>query len=149
MAADRCSCEHSRLPASGPVGSSVSNGRDATFRCVRRDLTTRKTQPSAAKSLVMHGAARHYDLLAWLLTLGREPALRERLMDIARVAPSEAVLDVGCGTGSLALAAKRRVGPEGAVHAVDASPEMVGQAAAKAAKAGLDVTGAAPSARRG
>ena len=90
-------------------------------------------------SLVMHSAAKHYDLLAWLLTLGRERALRERFVDIARLAPGEAVLDVGCGTGSLAMAAKRRVGHTGSVRAVDASPEMIAQARAKAAKAGLDV----------
>ena len=101
--------------------------------------TTGEAREPGAKSLVMHSAARHYDLLAWLLTLGRERALRERLVDLARLAPGEAVLDVGCGTGSLAVVAKRRVGPTGSVRGVDASPEMITQARAKAAKAGLDV----------
>lgn len=104
--------------------------------------TTRSTTATAAApgSLVLHAAARHYDLLAWVLTLGRERALRERLAEIARLAPGEAVLDVGCGTGSLALAAKRRVGPAGRVHGVDASPEMIAQARARAASERLDVT---------
>jgi ubiquinone/menaquinone biosynthesis C-methylase UbiE len=97
------------------------------------------TTTTAPKSLVMHSAARHYDLLAWLLTLGRERALRERLVDLARIAPGETVLDVGCGTGSLALAAKRRVGATGHVTAIDASDEMIAQARTKAAKLGLDV----------
>jgi ubiquinone/menaquinone biosynthesis C-methylase UbiE len=88
---------------------------------------------------VLHSAARHYDLLAWLLTLGRARALRERFVEIVRLAPGEAVLDVGCGTGSLAVIAKRRVGPAGRVKGVDASPEMIERARAKAAKAGLDV----------
>jgi ubiquinone/menaquinone biosynthesis C-methylase UbiE len=88
----------------------------------------------------MHSAARHYDLLAWLLTLGRARALRERFVEIARLAPGEVVLDVGCGTGSLVVAAKRRVGPAGSVRGVDASPEMIAQARAKAAKARLDVS---------
>ena len=100
---------------------------------------SREAREPSTKSLVMHSAARHYDLLAWLLTLGRERALRERLVDIARLAPGEMVLDVGCGTGSLAVTAKRRVGPAGRVRGVDASSEMIEQARAKAAKAGLDV----------
>ena len=88
----------------------------------------------------MHSAARHYDLLAWFLTIGRERALRERLVDLARIAPGETVVDVGCGTGSLAIAAKRRVGASGSVHGIDASLEMIAQARAKSAAAGADVT---------
>ncbi len=102
-------------------------------------MTTDATTDESPRSVVLHAAARHYDLLASLLTLGRERALRERLADLARLAPGERVLDVGCGTGSLALVAKRRVGPAGAVHGIDASPEMVAQAHAKAVRAGLDV----------
>lgn len=102
-------------------------------------MTTDATTNEGPRSFVMHSASRHYDLLAALLTLGREPALRERLADLASLAPGEHALDVGCGTGSLALVAKRRVGPAGSVRGVDAAPEMVAQARAKAAKAKLDV----------
>src|SRR5687768_2717271 len=91
------------------------------------------------KGLVMHSQARYYDLLAWLLTLGREPAFRARLVDLARLKPGEAVLDVGCGTGTLAIAARQRVGAAGTVHGIDASPEMIAQARRKAMKAGIDV----------
>lgn len=46
---------------------------------------------------------------------------------VARTAPTpgERVLDVGCGRGASALRAARRVGPGGAVHAVDLAPRMV------------------------
>ena len=93
----------------------------------------------ATKGRVMHSEARYYDILAWLLTLGRERAFRDRLVDLARIVPAESVLDVGCGTGTLAIAAKRRVGPAGEVDAIDASREMIERATRKAAKARVNV----------
>lgn len=53
--------------------------------------------------------------------------------------PGEAVLDVGCGTGGLAMAARRRVGPTGSVAGIDPSPEMVLRASGKARRARLDI----------
>jgi ubiquinone/menaquinone biosynthesis C-methylase UbiE len=88
--------------------------------------------------LVVHWAAR-YDGLLWLLTLGREGNFRERLLRPARLQPGESVLDVGCGTGTLAIAAKRWVGSTGSVHGIDASPEMIARARKKAAKAGAEI----------
>lgn len=84
--------------------------------------------------------ASFYDALVNLLTFGRARVFYEGVLDLARLSPGQRVLDVGCGTGSLALAAKRRVGAEGAVQGVDASPEMVARARHKAARAGLEVT---------
>ncbi len=81
-----------------------------------------------------------YDLLVSLLLLGRERALRERLMQLARIGPGQSVLDIGCGTGTLAIEAKRCVGASGTADGIDASPEMIGRARTKAAKAGLEVT---------
>jgi demethylmenaquinone methyltransferase/2-methoxy-6-polyprenyl-1,4-benzoquinol methylase/phosphoethanolamine N-methyltransferase len=55
------------------------------------------------------------------------------------VAPGDKVLDVGCGTGSLAIAARRKVGSDGAVHGIDAAPEMIEVARQKAGRKGVDV----------
>lgn len=92
------------------------------------------------KSAVLHSMAGYYDLLAGALTLGREREFRERLAVLANIAPGQSVLDVGCGTGSLAIVARRRVGESGRVCGVDASREMIERARHKAMKAGLDIS---------
>lgn len=100
------------------------------------------SSPAAAPATagrVLHWAAR-YDLLVWLLTHGRSRAFRKRLVDLAHLAPGESVLDVGCGTGSLAIAARRRVRTDGHVVGIDASPEMIARATSKANRAGIDVS---------
>jgi demethylmenaquinone methyltransferase/2-methoxy-6-polyprenyl-1,4-benzoquinol methylase/phosphoethanolamine N-methyltransferase len=86
---------------------------------------------------VLHGA-RSYDLVTRVISFGRDKAIREKLIELAAPAPGETVLDVGCGTGTLALALTSRVGT-GEVHGIDASPEMIDVAKEKAVKAGSDV----------
>ena len=88
--------------------------------------------------LVLHHPVR-YDVRVWWLTRGRERAFREQLVSLARLEPGERVLDVGCGTGSLALAARRAVGTAGRVAGVDPSPEMIGRARGKARRAKLAI----------
>jgi ubiquinone/menaquinone biosynthesis C-methylase UbiE len=102
-------------------------------------MTTLHETAPTTKGLVLHRAF-GYDLLVWLLTHGRTRAFRTRMVDLARLEPGESVLDVGCGTGSLAIATKRRVGERGQVSGIDASPEMIARAASKAANAGIDVS---------
>jgi ubiquinone/menaquinone biosynthesis C-methylase UbiE len=101
--------------------------------------TIERTEKPSTTGLVLHKAA-GYDLLLWLVTLGRERAFRERMLRHAHLQAGEAVLDVGCGTGTLALLAKEQVGPTGEVCGVDASPEMIARAGKKARRAGVDVS---------
>src|SRR5262245_18674987 len=101
------------------------------------DAMTPDNKPGTT-GLVMHQAA-FYDFMVWVMTLGRERAFRDKILSLAHLEPGESVLDVGCGTGSLAIAAKRLVGPAGTVMGIDASPEMLARAEKKAAKAEAEV----------
>ena len=83
---------------------------------------------------VLHWA-RWYDRFGSVMLFRRDKAIREKLIELAAPAPGEKVLDVGCGTGTLALTLKRSVGT-GEVHGIDASPEMIEVAKEKAPKAG-------------
>lgn len=75
-----------------------------------------------------------------LLTRRTDRAFREQLVGLAHLVGGESVLDIGCGTGTLAIVAKRRVGADGKVFGIDASPAMIARATSKAARAGIDVS---------
>ena len=81
-----------------------------------------------------------YDAVVWLLSLGKGADIRQATVELARIEPGDRLLDVGCGTGDLTLAAKALAGPGGEVVGTDASPEMIDAARRKAARAGLKVT---------
>lgn len=98
----------------------------------------RRADAPKTEGTTLHSAF-FYDLFAWVTTRGKEGALRGTMIDLAGIAPGESVLDVGCGTGTLAIAAKQRVGASGASAGIDASPEMIARAQGKARRAGVEV----------
>jgi ubiquinone/menaquinone biosynthesis C-methylase UbiE len=75
----------------------------------------------------------------WFLTRGNERALRQEIADLIGYQPGEAVLDVGCGTGTLALVAKEQVGSAGRVEGIDPAPRQIDRARLKAQRRGLAV----------
>ena len=58
-------------------------------------------------------------------------AQREQVLSLLAVQPGERVLDVGSGPGYLLASIAEAVGPTGAAHGVDPSPEMNALAAAR------------------
>lgn len=85
------------------------------------------------------GWPRAYDVLSWLVLGGRARRVRTQLVALADIHPGDAVLDVGCGTGALALVAARQVGANGHVAALDASPSMIEAVRRKAVRRDLRV----------
>jgi ubiquinone/menaquinone biosynthesis C-methylase UbiE len=78
-----------------------------------------------------------YDpLQRWVM---REPVLKGRLVDEAQVRPGDDVLDVACGTGTLAVLLKQRQ-PRAQVVGLDVDPQVLQHARQKAAAAGVAVT---------
>jgi ubiquinone/menaquinone biosynthesis C-methylase UbiE len=63
-------------------------------------------------------------------------ALDQRVLEVARIPAGARVLDVGCGTGRLTLAAARAAGPSGETVGIDPSSEMIELATTKGARAG-------------
>lgn len=61
-----------------------------------------------------------------------------KLVELAEIGPSAAVLDVGGGYGEPSLTAARVVGPQGRVVCTDLSQEMLAFGRERAAEAGLD-----------
>lgn len=69
----------------------------------------------------------------------RERTFKSRLLDHAALAPGEHVLDLGCGTGTLAIAALERQ-PRARLTGLDADPEVLSKAQHKAAAADAELT---------
>jgi ubiquinone/menaquinone biosynthesis C-methylase UbiE len=80
---------------------------------------------------------RLYDPVVGLTT--RERRFKELLVEQAAPAAGQRILDLGCGTGTLAIQVKRRE-PGADVVGLDADPEMLSQARAKAEGAGVELT---------
>ena len=68
----------------------------------------------------------------------REKRFKRELLDQAAFEPGQRVLDLGCGTGTLAILAQRAV-PAAEVVGLDGDPAILEQARAKAERDGLEV----------
>lgn len=78
-----------------------------------------------------------YDLMVGVLDAtvlrGKLEEVRRKTIDLAQLQAGEQALDVGCGTGTLALKAYARVGATGRVCGIDPAPRQLARARSKAA----------------
>jgi demethylmenaquinone methyltransferase/2-methoxy-6-polyprenyl-1,4-benzoquinol methylase len=85
-----------------------------------------------------------YDLMNTVMTAGIDARWRAATLRSAALRPGMRVLDVATGTGKLALAAARGVGPTGEVIGLDASERMLARARRATAEAARPDAAAAP-----
>lgn len=80
---------------------------------------------------------RYFDIVqSWLV---RDVIYKKMLIEQADIQPGHRVMDLGCGTGTLAIMAKQAQ-PLAQVCGLDADPEMLAMAHKKVATLGVDVT---------
>lgn len=82
-----------------------------------------ETRPLAVRRMFGR-IARRYDRMNRLMTFGQDVHWRREVIRGARLQPTKRLLDIGAGTGDLALEALHQC-PQARVVAVDFSPEMI------------------------
>ncbi len=83
--------------------------------------------------------ASFYDSLVWLLSFGKVTTMRKSMLKDAPLKLGDRVLDAGCGTGDLAIAAKSVIGSQGEMFGTDASAKMIRVAQKKIQQRAADV----------
>ena len=73
-----------------------------------------------------------------IAVLGRDRRVKGRVLDLATLREGESALDIGCGTGTLAIAAHER-SSKSEIFGLDADPKILNRARRKATGAGADV----------
>ena len=84
-----------------------------------------ETEKRSRVGEVFDRVAPRYDLMNDLMSLGLHRLWKAFAVSVARLRPGERVLDVASGSGDLAQAFARRVGPSGEVWATDINRSML------------------------
>ena len=115
----------------------LSYGVPAMHSFARHHDSSDEVPAKETNGLILRGGWR-YDLHGWFIDTflfrGKWRELRQRTAALARLGSGERVLDVGCGTGTLAIEVQRRVGSAGRVVGIDPGVEQIAHARAKAAR---------------
>jgi ubiquinone/menaquinone biosynthesis C-methylase UbiE len=94
--------------------------------------TQQSEQTPETSGHVIHWAL-PYDKLTGRILRPSEASIRV----LSQVKPGDKVLDVGCGSGRLTIAAQNWVGPTGEAQGIDPAPEMIEIAQRNSARAGV------------
>jgi ubiquinone/menaquinone biosynthesis C-methylase UbiE len=87
-------------------------------------------------ALRFRALTRFYDPVVQLTT--REKTVKDALIETARLPHDATVIDIGCGTGTLAIRVKQR-NPGARVIGIDADPNILARARRKAARTGTSI----------
>jgi demethylmenaquinone methyltransferase/2-methoxy-6-polyprenyl-1,4-benzoquinol methylase/phosphoethanolamine N-methyltransferase len=103
---------------------------------------SREASTKITRGLILDTGWR-YDVMEWFfdtfLFRGKLRELRQRTADLARIQPGDMILDVGCGTGTLAIEVEPRVGATGQVFGIDPGEQQIARARFKAARRSLSI----------
>ena len=81
----------------------------------------------------------HFSGAGWLTRPTRDQEEEPlKLLKSLKIQPGQTICDFGCGNGFHSLQLAKRVGPTGAVHAVDIQPEMLEMLRERAGPRGLE-----------
>src|ERR1700754_4362771 len=97
----------------------MSQDTDFGFERVAQD------QKAARVAQVFDRVAQRYDLMNDLMSLGLHRAWKAFAIGVARPRPGERILDIAAGSGDLARAMAKRVGPGGEVWLTDINRRML------------------------
>jgi SAM-dependent methyltransferase len=106
--------------AGSRYGRGVAGRRGPFIPALRYDALTRVYDPVVALT-------------------SRERGFKRRLLEHARIKDGESVLDLACGTGTLAVEVKKEH-PKSKVSGIDADTAVLGRAKAKAKEAGVKIS---------
>ncbi|MGE5264207.1 MAG: class I SAM-dependent methyltransferase [Acidobacteriota bacterium] len=99
-----------------------------------------QTDEDAQMKNAMERMVDSYDSYMRMVTLCNERKLRNIEVSLTQLKPGDQVLEIGCGTGTLTLAAKRQVGLTGQAYGIDVIPKMIDLCRRKAEQAGVDIS---------
>jgi len=93
------------------------------------------------RGILVSGRVRQVDRLENMLSFGQQEAILHSTLEAAALKPGERLVDIGCGTGKLAVAAAAMLGDKhgGASHVlgIDATPGIIELAIERAHDAGV------------
>jgi len=99
-------------------------------------MGSRAHQAYRTEGRVLNHVAALYDPLIEKLSFGREQRFRELTLELMAHHPTDKILDVGCGTGTLTLMIAETLTEPGSVTGIDAAERMIEIARKKAARRG-------------